>query len=179
MDKAPRFPIDPYKQRLFRAIAQIYQRYENLGLEIAPGQYRVNQEKEAFCLLEDKIVLFQIIDEPELLKELNPDALATAQQTAEGKFVIILQKILFEMNSAILPIVLQQELDEIVLGLGGTSLRDCSIRDQQEQDRKIIQTALKRQLNLKLLKLENIPQKRIVVLTSAPGNSVYSRQQMP
>ncbi len=147
--EAPRLPIESYRQKLYKALSWIYEHYKNQGFMNALSHYRGDQEREMAFFLKKKLLVFQIIDEPTLLRGLNLDGLAINQQTPEGSFIIALQKILFEMDESVLAIILRQKLDEVLLISGGSSPLEAqrlAIQAQKIQDRDKIEQALKRQL---------------------------------
>jgi len=129
------------------ATPQIRTRYEDLGLETTSDPDLVDRKTELGYLLEGQLVIFQVIDEPELLKELGLDTLATNKLTVEGKTIISLQKILFEMDPSVLPIVLQQQLDETLFISEGKSASEAHDLANEENASALekVQQALKRQ----------------------------------
>ena len=138
VDKVPRLLISAYRTELVRAIAQIHERYEELGQKNASRRNLVNRKIELGYFLAGKLVVFQIVGKPELLKELNLNTLATHKLTVKGKTIISLQEILFWMDSDILAIVLQQQLDEVLLILEGNSPLEAyslAIKAHNVQDR--------------------------------------------
>jgi len=149
---------------LLGVIGDISERYEDLGFSLIfcskskiyehELHYQPNPGEEIVYILpyrfRPKLIIFQVIDSLDPLKERGIDALIMRRRTKKRHFILALQKILFDMDSAILPILLQQELDEIVLNLGGISSKDRSIiQSQQERARGIVQGALRKHLDLK------------------------------
>ena len=184
--EVPRLPIKPYEMKLDRAIAQIHERYEDLGLKIASDLDPVDRKTELGYSIEGRLVIFQVIDEPELLKELGPNALATNKPTVDRKIIIGLQEILFRMDPDILAIVLQQQLDEVLFILEGMSREkayDEASKLISSEDRTRIKEAFKIQIDLELKQLveEQRKNKHIKVASratksgSSEGRRKYNR----
>ncbi len=164
--EVPRLPIKPYRRKLGMAIAQIRERYEGLdlgGLKVASDRSPVDRKTELGYSLEGRLVIFQVLDEPELLKESGPDALATNKLTVEGKIIISFQEILLGMGSDILAIVLQQQLDEVLLISEGNSPLEAqrlAIQVQEIQDRERVEQALKTRLVVLEPIVKELPSKK-------------------
>ena len=150
--EVPRLSIKPYRRKLGMAIAQIHERYEDLGLKVASDRGSVDRKTELGYFLEDienTLVIFQVIDQLELLKELGPDALAISTLTPEKGAIIILQEILFHMDPSVLLIVLQEQLDQFLFLSEGSSPSEAYDKARKlisSEDKARIKEALESQL---------------------------------